>query len=64
MFEEVVHEFKDIFKLTLFDKLPKRKPWDHVINLKPDAPDSLKCKLYPLSIAEQQKLDKFLNENL
>ena len=67
-FEEMVpktyHEFKDVFEPTLFDELPERKPWDHAINLKPDAPDSLRCKLYPLSIAERQKLDEFINENM
>ena len=63
MIPEIYHKFKDIFKLTLFNELPERKPWDHAINLKPNASNSLKCKLYPLSIAEQQKLDEFLNEN-
>ena len=67
-FEEQVpkhyHEFKDVFEPTLFDELPERKPWDHAINLKPDAPDSLHCKLYPLSLDERRKLDEFLEENL
>ena len=67
-FEELVpehyREFRDVFEPTLFDELPERKPWDHAINLKPDAPDSLSCKLYPLSPDERRKLDEFLEENL
>jgi hypothetical protein len=67
-FEELVLEryrkFQDVFELTAFDELPARKPWDHAINLKPDAPDHLDCKLYPMLPEERQKLDEFLEENL
>jgi len=48
---------------TLFDELPGSKPWDHTIELAPDAsPKS--CKVYPLSTTEQKELDAFLKENL
>jgi hypothetical protein len=67
-FEELVPEryrkFQDIFEPTAFDELPARKPWDHAINLKPDAPDHLDCKLYPMPPEERRKLDEFLEENL
>ena len=29
------HSFKDVFSKESFDELPKRKPWDHAIELKP-----------------------------
>jgi Reverse transcriptase (RNA-dependent DNA polymerase)/Retroviral aspartyl protease len=61
---EQYREYQDVFEPTLFDELPTRKPWDHAINLKPDAPDHLDRKLYPLSPDERWKLDKFLDENL
>jgi hypothetical protein len=67
-FKELVPEryrkFQDVFKLTAFDELLARKPWDHVINLKPNAPDHLDCKLYPMPPEERCKLDEFLEENL
>ncbi len=67
-FEEIVpnwcRDFKDLFDKDNFDELPKLKPWDHAIELIPNANANLDCKVYPLSHAEQEELDKFLNENL
>jgi hypothetical protein len=40
------------------------KPWDHAIDLLPDAPKTLDCKLYPLTPGEQDFLDKFIKEHL
>jgi hypothetical protein len=45
------------------DELPARKPWDPAIELILDAQNK-SCKVYPLSISEQEQLDKFLEENL
>ena len=58
-----LHDFKDVFLKTSFDTLPEQKPWDHTVELIPDA-DPKSCKVYPLLVAEQAKLDKFLEENL
>jgi hypothetical protein len=60
---EYLHDFKDVFSKTSFDELPAWKPWDHAIELIPDAQNK-SCKVYPLSILEQEQLDKFLEENL
>ena len=66
-FEELVpehyHDFKDVFDKKDFDKLPPRRPWDHVIELKEGASPT-SCKLYPLSRDEQVELDEFLEEQL
>ena len=66
-FEEVVplhyHLYKDVFAKESFDQLPERKPWDHAIELKPDA-EPYRSKIYPLSPVEQKELDMFLDENL
>ncbi len=47
-----------------FDELPEQKPWDHTIQLIPNAKSILDCKVYPLNRDKQEQLDKFLNENL
>ncbi len=67
-FEEMVpehyHSFRDLFSKENFDDLPERKPWDHAIELIPNAKATLDCKVYPLNRHEQEQLDKFLDENL
>jgi len=58
-----LHDFHSVFSKDSFDELPGTKPWDHAIELAPDAsPKS--CKVYPLSASEQKELDTFLKENL
>ena len=66
-FEDLVpesyHDFKDVFSKESFDQLPSRKPWDHAIELIPDA-QPFSTKVYPMSPIEQRELDSFLEENL
>ncbi len=57
-------DFKDLFDKESFDELPEPKPWDHAIELIPNANANLDCKVYPLNRAEQEELDNFLDENL
>ncbi len=63
-FEEMVPEwcrdFKDVFDKENFDELPEPKPWDHAIELIPNANANLDCKVYPLNRAEQEELDNSL----
>ena len=63
MVPEHLHEFEDIFSKTSFDTLPKRRVWDHAIELVADATPT-NCKVYPLAPNEQDELDAFLRENL
>ncbi|SJL07261.1 uncharacterized protein ARMOST_10604 [Armillaria ostoyae] len=67
-FEEMVppdyRSFRDLFSKENFNELPERKPWDHAIELVPNAKSTLDCKVYPLNRNEQEQLDKFLDENL
>ncbi|SJL02912.1 uncharacterized protein ARMOST_06253 [Armillaria ostoyae] len=67
-FKEMVpsdyRSFCDLFSKENFDELPERKPWDHAIELVPNAKSTLDCKVYPLNRDEQEQLDKFLDENL
>ncbi|SJL18801.1 uncharacterized protein ARMOST_22402 [Armillaria ostoyae] len=64
MVPESYHDFRDLFTKENFDDLPVRKPWDHAIELVPNAKNMLDCKVYPLNPIEQKELDKFLDENL
>ena len=67
-FEEMVpspyrHHAK-VFSEKESERLPEHKPWDHAIDLKPDAPETIRTKIYPMSVNEQEELDRFLEENL
>ena len=60
---EQYRDYVKVFAKESFDTLPEKRPWDHAIELKPDA-KAVDCKIYPLSLDEQKKLDEFLDENL
>jgi hypothetical protein len=60
---DYLQDFEKVFSKESFDALPERKPWDHAIELVPDATLG-NCKIYPLSRDEQLELDAFLEENL
>ena len=67
-FEEMVPlpyqwHFK-VFSEKESERLPEHKPWDHAIDLKPDAPETIRTKIYPMSVNEQEELDRFLEDNL
>ena len=51
-----------IFDPVESKKLPPSHPWDHAITLKPDAPDTLDCKLYPLPPRDDEALRKWPTE--
>jgi len=55
--------YQSVFEKEAFSELPPHREWDHAIKLIPDA-KLLDCKIYPLSVNEQEQLDKFLEENL
>jgi len=58
-----LRDFHSVFSKDSFDELPRTKPWDHAVELTPDA--TLKsCKVYPLSASKQKELAAFLKENL
>ena len=57
-------QFAKVFNEEASHRLPKHQPWDHTIDLKPDAPSSLNCKVYPLTAQEKQALQKWLDEEL
>jgi len=67
-FEQMVplqyHQHKKVFSEEALHRFPPKCTWDHVINLLPDAPKTLNCKVYPLALTEGEALTKFLNEQL
>ena len=56
-------DYRHVFDKTTVERFPESRSWDHAIDLKDDfIPKD--CKVYPLTVPEQAKLDKFLKENL
>ena len=58
------HRYGAVFSETKAQCFPARRSWDHVIDLKPDAPETLDSKTYPLPVGQQEALDEFLQEHL
>jgi len=67
-FEEIVpeeyREYAKVFSEQESEQLPKHQPWDHTIDLKPDAPESFRSKVYPMPVNEQKELDDLLEKNV
>ena len=62
---EYVKAFKHLFEKKNFDKLPKRREWDHEINLIPDAQEEIPVTWSKQFSPEEMKiLDEFLDEEL
>ena len=57
------HQFGHIFSEKASERFPERRRWDHAIDLKPDAPSSINCRVYPLSPKEREEQQKFLQTN-
>jgi hypothetical protein len=41
-----------VFSEAESHRLPKHQPWDHTTDFKPDTPEILKSKVYPMPINE------------
>jgi hypothetical protein len=67
-FEQMVskeyHKYSKVFSEIDLHRLPQHRSWDHAIDLKPDTPETLKSKVYPIPHNEQGALDKFIEEQL
>ena len=57
-------KYVKVFDEEASHQLPQHQPWDHTIDLKPSAPSSLNCKIYPLTVQEKEALRKWLDEEL
>ena len=64
MIPEPYRDFAKVFSEQESERLPQHQSWDHPIDLKPDAPETLRSKVYPMPVNEQSELDRFLEESL
>jgi len=51
-----------VFSELAAQRFPESRIWDHAIKLKPGALSSLPGKIYSLTIAEQEELQKFIKD--
>ena len=58
------HCFGSVFSKQEAQRFPKPKPYDHAMDLLPNSPQTLDCKVYPLAPGEQVTLYAFLKEHL
>ena len=54
------HRWKKVFSEEEAKQYPKHQPWDIAIDFVKDTLKILDCKIYPLSLGEQEKLDEYI----
>ena len=55
-------KFKRLFSEEASHRFPPKRAWDHAIEFKPDAPDVVDCKVYPMTQTEDKALEDFIKE--
>ncbi len=67
-YEEMVPEeyrkYQKIFSEEQSHRFPPKQPWDHKIDLLPEAPNTIDCKIYPTTQSEKEALNEFIKEQL
>src|ERR1700692_228723 len=58
------HRFGKIFDEIASHRFPPKRPWDHAIDLLPNAPEILDCSVYQIPDAYVQVLEDFITEQL
>jgi Reverse transcriptase (RNA-dependent DNA polymerase)/RNase H-like domain found in reverse transcriptase len=58
------HKHGKVFSEQASERFPRKRRWDHAIDLKPNAPTSIDCRVYPLAPKEKEEQRKFLEANL
>jgi len=53
-----------LFNKKKFEKLLKRREWDHEINLMDEAPKELNAKAYAMTLKEEEALNQWLDKQL
>ena len=54
--------FKQLFSEEVSQCFPPSQLWNHAIELKPEAPDAIPCKVHPMMQAEDKALEDFIKE--
>jgi len=57
-------QYQKVFSKQKAQWFPKKRFWDHAIDLKPNAPNSMPGKVYSLMQPEQVALKEFLKKQL
>ena len=57
----VYDHFKRLFSEEASQRFPPSCPWDHAIELKPDAPDTIPCKVYLMTPAKDKASEEFIH---
>ena len=67
-FEDMIpaeyRKYQRVFSEEESHRLPEHKPWDHTIDLKEGAPETLHARAFPMSQPEDEELGRFLEEAL
>ncbi len=67
-YEEMVpkkyRKYQKIFNEEQSHRFPPKRPWDHAIELLPEAPSTIDCKIYPTTQSEKESLSEFIKEQL
>ena len=58
----VYDHFKRLFSEEASHRFPPSRLWDHTIELKPDTPDAILCKVYPITPTKDKVLAEFIRE--
>jgi hypothetical protein len=56
--------FAKVFSEEESQRFPPSRSCDHAINFKPGVPDTIDCKVYPMTRIEDEALDMFIDEQL
>jgi hypothetical protein len=56
-------QYRQVFSEEAAACFPPSRPKDHAIKLKPRAPDTINCKVYPLTEAEKEATRKWVEEH-
>ncbi len=64
MIPEEYRHHKKTFNEEESHRFPPERTWDHAIDLLPDAPSSINCKIYPMARDEEGSLKEFIKEQL
>ena len=61
---EEYQQYAKVFSEEESHQFPLSRDFDHAITLKPGAPDSISCKVYPMMREEDMALDLWIDEQL
>lgn len=57
-------QYAKVFSKVVSERLPEHKPYNHLIDLKLETPETIQSKIYPMPMNEQQELNWFLEDSL